>query len=712
MNKSMRWLAIMSLLLAIIMCFSLVACGGGDKDSDTDTNTNTDTDVAADSFTVTFKQEGEEDVVITVESGKTIEIPAPKAVAGYTVEWDQDLTGIAITQNVIVNAEKTPVQNTINYNVNGGANATTNPTKFTVEDEFTFAAPTRTGYDFKGWYTDMALTTPITGIAAGTATPVVNVYAKWEAASYTITYNTDGGTNASGNPTTYTVESTGSIAAATKSGYEFLGWYLDSGKKVTSLQDLATLGSNVTLIAKYRLERYTITYVNANSISVVNNNVTDFDKEETVTFVDPSRNGYTFDGWYTEETFVNKITGIAAGTEGNQTVYAKWVATKYTITYKYNVDDSYIVEDAENISEYSIETNFELKAPTVISGYEFAGWFIENTSDEVDAIIPGEHSGNLVLVGKIQIETFKIIYHLDGDLPAGAPLTFTAENVGDNKIVLPTPTRTGYEFNGWYTEETFNTPITSIDGSIKKSISVYAKWTVITYTIEYVVGQDGVTNNNPTQFTAAQKVVFEALEKEGFVFVGWIVDGTGEAITSTQDVYSNLKLVAKWREICTDPTFVLNAEHISSAVANEDNTRKDKGMNLFDGDTVSAGLYSDGNDWFGVVGDTLTITFAEEMDVNSIIVYALGNWTTSHWTAFKADGEKVIDTSINANSSGESEALVVYDGFNQETGITTSKKIKTIVIEITAIKWDSPRTHKISEVVVTVVNPDYEETQA
>ena len=160
MKKSMRWLAIVSLLLATIMCFSLVACGGGDKDSDTDTNTNTDTDVAADSFTVTFKQEGEEDVVITVESGKTIEIPAPKAVAGYTVEWDQDLTGIAITQNVIVNAEKTPVQNTINYNVNGGANATTNPTKFTVEDEFTFAAPTRTGYDFKGWYTDMALTTP------------------------------------------------------------------------------------------------------------------------------------------------------------------------------------------------------------------------------------------------------------------------------------------------------------------------------------------------------------------------------------------------------------------------------------------------------------------------------------------------------------------------------------------------------------------------
>ena len=686
----MRWLAIVSLLLAIIMCFSLVACGGGDKDSDTDTNTNTDTDVAADSFTVTFKQEGEEDVVITVESGKTIEIPAPKAVAGYTVEWDQDLTGIAITQNVIVNAEKTPVQNTINYNVNGGANATTNPTKFTVEDEFTFAAPTRTGYDFKGWYTDMALTTPITGIAAGTATPVVNVYAKWEAASYTITYNTDGGTNANGNPTTYTVESTGSIAAATKSGYEFLGWYLDSGKKVTSLQDLATLGSNVTLIAKYRLERYTITYVNANSISVVNNNVTDFDKEETVTFVDPSRNGYTFDGWYTEETFVNKITGIAAGTEGNQTVYAKWIATKYTITYKYNVDDSYIVADAANVNEYSIETNFELLAPTIIDGYEFIGWYIEGTSDKVDAIIPGEHSGNLVLEGKIQIETFKIIYHLDGDLPAGAPLTFTAENVGDNKIILPTPTRAGYEFNGWYTEETFNNQITSVEGSIKKSISVYAKWTIITYTIQYVIGQEGVTNNNPTQYTVAQEVTFEALEKEGYVFVGWYLESDFKTkVQSTQGLTSNLVLYAK----LTEPITKIGSEQVESF---ESETRYGDWKQLFDGNISSAGGWYVSNGWSGGVG-TATIILDQEYYITTSQFYLWSNYSLAYIKFYDANGNEV--GTYNGPSNNTQFSSTGGECFEYELGAYVKK------VELVTLQSKGDRNHQWVELIFNVGEP-------
>ena len=89
--------------------------------------------------------------------------------------------------------------------------------------------PTRRGYTFGGWYTDGSNFAENTKFKTGDKMPEgdVTYYAKWTAIEYTITYNLDGGTNVSGNPAQYTVE-TGKITlvAPTKTGYRFDGWYL------------------------------------------------------------------------------------------------------------------------------------------------------------------------------------------------------------------------------------------------------------------------------------------------------------------------------------------------------------------------------------------------------------------------------------------------------------------------------------------------------
>ena len=706
MKKSMKWLAIVSILLAVIMCFSLVACGNKDKDSDTDTDVGTDTGVPEGSFTVTFKQEGQEDVVIVVEDGKTIDVPAPKAMAGYTVVWDQDLTGVAITANVTVTAEKTPVQNNINYVLNNGQNAASNPTHFTVEDEVTFANPTRNSYTFAGWYSDEACTTTITGIKKGTADAVVNVYAKWEPISYKIEYVTDGGTNPSTNPTTYNVESTGAIAGATKDKYEFLGWYLYSdfsGSVVDSLDDIASNGKDIKLYAKYDFAKYTITYVDATALIIKNDNPKEFTINDAITFVDPSRDGYTFEGWYSDAEYNNPIEGIAAGTEGNQTVYAKWSEIKYSITYKYN-DETKLAQAADNITEYSISTGYEFKAPTAIAGYEFVGWFIEGKEDEdpIVGIASGDFEGPIVLVGVFDVEKFDITYEAGvGELPDGVTTEFTA----DDKVTLPTLEKAGYTFGGWFTEEACENAITEIDGAVvANDITVYAKWTAIEYTITYNVKDEGATHSNPAKYDKNSDVTFAPLVKEGYAFVGWYLDDKYQTkIESTEAFCENLTLYGKMLEISDEPTKTLTGAD-ATIVRNGGNTAGNVQDFIMDGNCVGEDFYSGWSytDWYNkqsVAGEILTITLNDPADVIGLSFYAKGNWVNLELNAYDANNNLLISKSYNVNDTSGFPEFVILDA---ESG-TVLSGVKTITLTCNS----DGKTYRVAEVEVVIKNPAY-----
>ncbi len=110
------------------------------------------------------------------------------------------------------------------------------------------ADPTRTGYTFATWQLDGADYDFST-----TVTHDITLTATWTPVNYSITYNLGGGTNAAGNPTSYTIESsTIALADATRSGYAFAGWYDNSsfsGSKVTSIPQGST--GNRTLYARW-----------------------------------------------------------------------------------------------------------------------------------------------------------------------------------------------------------------------------------------------------------------------------------------------------------------------------------------------------------------------------------------------------------------------------------------------------------------------------
>lgn len=144
----------------------------------------------------------------------------------------------------------------ITYHLDGGINNPANPATYiegTGVSELSQAA--KDNYVFDGWYTDpsFAAGTKVTSISAGQAGDL-DLYAKFTPANYTISYELNGGANASANPTGYTYGvGVSSFAAATKSGYTFEGWYTSpnfvDGTKVTSVS--ATQSGNLNLYAKF-----------------------------------------------------------------------------------------------------------------------------------------------------------------------------------------------------------------------------------------------------------------------------------------------------------------------------------------------------------------------------------------------------------------------------------------------------------------------------
>lgn len=222
----------------------------------------------------------------------------------------------------------------------------------------------------------------------------VTYYAKWTAIEYTITYNLDGGTNVSGNPAQYTVE-TGKITlvAPTKTGYRFDGWYTDDtySTKVTEIAAGST--SDVTLYAKWTINQYTITWETNGGNDLTGSNYTTTADYGTaiVRPDDPTKKAdaqytYTFGGWYTDRALAQPLDDNATVPAENLTVYAKWNTTAQTYTVTWHIQKNPWWGSAKNdpyetkIETYPYGTLLLKNAPETTKDaydayyYELEGW--------------------------------------------------------------------------------------------------------------------------------------------------------------------------------------------------------------------------------------------------------------------------------------------------------------------------------------------------
>lgn len=204
----------------------------------------------------------------------------------------------------------TPTTYTVKYDANGGTGAPSNQTKKQGESlTISTAKPTKTGYTFTSWNTKKDGTGTKYDIGASYTTDSdVTLYAQYKenTITYTVKYDANGGTGAPSNQTkTKGKELVLSTTVPTKEGYKFVNWNTKKDGTGTSYNagSKYTTEASVTLYAQYEKElneeetKYTITFytndgTTEKSTKVVNKG------DKVVKPEDPTREGYTFDGWY------------------------------------------------------------------------------------------------------------------------------------------------------------------------------------------------------------------------------------------------------------------------------------------------------------------------------------------------------------------------------------------------------------------------------
>ena len=326
-------------------------------------------------YTITFDTAGGSEIApITQDYGTAVTAPADPTREGYTFTgWDTAIPATMPAHNMTITAQWTVNQYTITYDLDGGT-AEGNPDTYTVEtDAFTLKNPTRPGYTFTGWSgTGLTGEDNLTVTIPKGSTGNRSYTAHWSLNTYSITYDLNGGT-ASGNPTSYTVESaTITLNQPTKTGYTFTGW---SGTDLTGEDNLTvTIPAGSTgdrsYTAHWSLNTYSITYDLDGGTASGN---PDFYTVEssTITLNPPTRTGYTFIGWSgTDLSGSDNLTvTIPTGSIGNRSYTAHWSLNTYSITYDLDGGTAFRNPDSYTVESAAITLNEPTKA-----GYVFTGW--------------------------------------------------------------------------------------------------------------------------------------------------------------------------------------------------------------------------------------------------------------------------------------------------------------------------------------------------
>ena len=228
-------------------------------------------------YTVTVKPEnGKADIIITQDYGTPITAPTLTR-EGYTFKgWDKEIPETMPAENITVKAQWEINQYTITFDTNGGSEIAPITqdygTEITAPDN-----PTRKGYTFKGWDKEIPETMPAENMT---------VKAQWEINQYTIAFDTNGGSEIAPITQDYGTAIT-APADPTRKGYTFKGWDKEIPETMPA--------DNITVKAQWEINQYTITF-DTNGGSEIAPITQDYGTEITVPD-NPIRKGYTFKGW-------------------------------------------------------------------------------------------------------------------------------------------------------------------------------------------------------------------------------------------------------------------------------------------------------------------------------------------------------------------------------------------------------------------------------
>ncbi len=268
----------------------------------------------------------------------------------------------------------------------------------------------------------------------------------------------------------------------------------------------------------------------------------------------PSRDGYTFEYWCSDQTLETQYV-FGKMPENDITLYAKWKANTYTLTFELNGGAFGFETTAP--ANYTVGTGLTLPVPAARNGYDFGGWFTDaGFSGTAVTALSAADFGNKTYYAKWTPATYSIEYVLDG--LKNHPDNPESYVFGTGAALQPAVNQGALGFMGWYDNAEFNgEAITAIDIDTFGDITLYAKVQEGVYSLEYD-NLLGGTHSNPSYYVSENGLTLTDATRENYDFLGWFGEN-GEQVTAVASGTTGvIKLTAKWS--ATEFDIVLNTD--------------------------------------------------------------------------------------------------------------------------------------------------------
>ncbi|HZK38610.1 MAG TPA: InlB B-repeat-containing protein, partial [Clostridia bacterium] len=295
----------------------------------------------------------------------------------------------------------------------------------------------------------------------------------------------------------------------TKTGYTFNGWS----------PVLPTYGpaANTTYIAQWTVSKYKVNF-DAKGGSAVSSITQNYNTSVTKP-ADPTKDGHTFAGWYTDVGLTNSVSWPYILGMANVTFYAKWTVNSYNITFDANFGTG-------GTGPNSMLYGATLTAPTVTrTGHEFASW-----SPTVHPTVP---ASDQTYTAQWTLNTYTITWAANGGTGGGT----NSCNHGDTPTAIDAGTRVGYTFTGW----------DPMIGAANGATTYTAQWSISNVNITFDAN-GGTGGTVATSMQVGASLTAPTLTKEGFVLGGWL-PALPATVPAVDTIY-----VAQWVQTAVNVT--------------------------------------------------------------------------------------------------------------------------------------------------------------
>ncbi len=458
----------------------------------------------------------------------TLPIPVRE---GYVFDGWEDEAGnkvdsnqiVKITENTTLTAKWLGAEYTVTFNPDGGE---VTPTSKKVQNEGKYGelpTPTKTGYTFNGWYNVSG--TKIESTTTVNLTSDETLTARWNAVKSTLTVNPNGGTwEGSSETQTFTQDynTTKNIPNPTSpKGYtvKFDG---NGGESEQSELTQSKAFDNWTLTGAGNFAGTTYTFADKEGTLTANYT------ENDITLPNVTKEGAIFKGWYTAKNDGTKVGNVGENYKATSdiTLYAHWEEIKYTLTIDPNGGTINGSTEKKTV-EGGYRTTTEIETPVAPNKYKVT---LDNEGTKTDIIQTTTFAGWTVKTGTGTISNSTYTFGTDnGEITA---------KYNANNVELPTPTKTGYTFDGWYTLSSGGTKVNTPYMPVA-DITLYAHWKANEYTVTFNPGSETTLDTTTKKVTYNQPYgELPTPEKEGYTFIGWF-DSSDNKIESETIVKIN-----------------------------------------------------------------------------------------------------------------------------------------------------------------------------